>query len=222
MERVCEKRAVGFPVIPEAGMLTDECPVDFARKTLEWSRENLCGHSTYCRDGIAQLYRIVLDIQSGFGKSGDMDLMDEICGMILLSNDCDIAVRTAETVRRLVRDYADEWLNHVTRGKCTALRCASCFTAHILPESCTACGKCKAACPVGAIAGSEGYIHVIDQEKCSRCMTCERVCPNGSVIRAGLRKPVCPAAPVPVGSFQSAAASAGPGRRRRTRQREGG
>jgi len=48
---------------------------------------------------------------------------------------------------------------------------------HIDPDKCQACMICYRRCPVEAIAGGKGQIHVIDQEKCIKCGTCFEVCP---------------------------------------------
>ena len=37
---------------------------------------------------------------------------------------------------------------------------------------------CARRCPVGAIEGGKGQIHVIDQNKCIKCETCFNVCPD--------------------------------------------
>lgn len=64
------------------------------------------------------------------------------------------------------------------------------------PEECQACMICERRCPVEAIAGGKGLIHVIDQDKCIKCGTCLEACPPrfGAVeeIRGG---PVPPAIP---------------------------
>ena len=48
---------------------------------------------------------------------------------------------------------------------------------HIDPEKCQACMICFRSCPVEAIAGGKGRIHVIDQDKCIKCGTCYEACP---------------------------------------------
>lgn len=45
------------------------------------------------------------------------------------------------------------------------------------PEKCQACMRCLNRCPVEAIGGGKGRIHVIDQEKCIRCGSCLEACP---------------------------------------------
>jgi coenzyme F420-reducing hydrogenase delta subunit/ferredoxin len=66
---------------------------------------------------------------------------------------------------------------------------------YIEPEKCQACMICARRCPVEAIAGGKGQVHVIDQELCIKCGTCLDVCPDrfGAVVKI-VGEPV----PVPV------------------------
>ena len=50
-------------------------------------------------------------------------------------------------------------------------------TYYIDPEKCQACMICGKRCPVEAISGARGVIHVIDQEKCIKCGSCYEACP---------------------------------------------
>jgi ferredoxin len=56
---------------------------------------------------------------------------------------------------------------------------------YIEPEKCQACMICARRCPVEAIAGGKGQVHVIDQELCIKCGTCLEVCPDrfGAVVK---------------------------------------
>lgn len=67
---------------------------------------------------------------------------------------------------------------------------------YIDPKKCQACMICARQCPVEAIDGGKGLIHIIDQEKCIKCGTCIEVCPPrfGAVTRL-VAEPVPP--PVP-------------------------
>ncbi len=64
---------------------------------------------------------------------------------------------------------------------------------YINPEKCRACMSCFKRCPVGAIDGGKGLIHIIDQYKCIKCGACLEACPDkfGAVERL-VGKPVPP------------------------------
>lgn len=51
----------------------------------------------------------------------------------------------------------------------------------ISAEACTACMRCKRACPVDAIEGAKKTPHVIDQEKCMLCGRCLQACPFDAI-----------------------------------------
>ena len=68
---------------------------------------------------------------------------------------------------------------------------------YIDPKKCQACMICARSCPVEAIDGGKGLIHVIDQEKCIKCGTCLEVCPDrfAAVKKLTAEEPVPP--PIP-------------------------
>lgn len=51
--------------------------------------------------------------------------------------------------------------------------------AHLITDSCVACGTCIDECPVGAI--SEGSIYKIDADTCIDCGACAAACPTGCI-----------------------------------------
>jgi F420-non-reducing hydrogenase iron-sulfur subunit len=64
---------------------------------------------------------------------------------------------------------------------------------YIDPEKCQACMICGKRCPVEAISGARGVIHVIDQEKCIKCGSCYEACPP----RFGAIQKLCGVEPPP-------------------------
>jgi coenzyme F420-reducing hydrogenase delta subunit/ferredoxin len=70
----------------------------------------------------------------------------------------------------------DEYEGFYTTGEIDRLfdEIVSC---HIDPDKCQACMICRRRCPVQAISGDKGLVHVIDQEKCIKCGTCLKACP---------------------------------------------
>jgi F420-non-reducing hydrogenase iron-sulfur subunit len=64
---------------------------------------------------------------------------------------------------------------------------------YIDPEKCQACSICLRKCPVEAINGAKGMVHIIDQEKCIKCGTCFESCPpRFDAIKKIVHEPVPP------------------------------
>ncbi len=216
MKKICEITAEGLPAIEEVTNLAEGvCPVCQAARIARKAHGAICGHGTFCRDGMYQLYLIPEDISNGRGSVEDLDLLKDCCELIIKANECELSVRTAELIKTSLETHYDEWYDHLTRKRCKAMECPACYTLYIDPALCNGCGKCLGAAPENAVVGGEGMIHVIKKDLLAmKTGEFAAVCPVGAIKKAGLIKPPVPTDPVPVGSF-GAGAGAGGGRRRR-------
>jgi len=205
LDKQCTEIINKFPDI-------SDCPVSWAKDVIKIAREEACGKSVMCRDGLWQIEEIVNDAVTGDGQSEDLELMGEILDTMELLG-CDMVQKAAGVVKTSILGYMEEWENHIKRKRCKALVCKAYYTVHANPDKCTGEGSCIKVCPEGAIEGGEGLISVINQDKCTRCGECYTVCTKEAIMRAGAVKPKTPKQPVPVGSFEEA--SQGRGRRRR-------
>jgi len=52
--------------------------------------------------------------------------------------------------------------------------------AHVIDDSCAACGACMEECPEEAITEGDP-IYNIDAAKCTDCESCVEVCPTESI-----------------------------------------
>ena len=91
---------------------------------------------------------------------------------------CALGQTAPNPVLTTMRYFRDEYEAHVNEKRCPALVCKDLISFYIDPEKCAACMICGRQCPVSAISGGKGIIHVIDQDKCTRCGTCFDVCPD--------------------------------------------
>jgi NADH-quinone oxidoreductase subunit F len=208
----CEKtlrdiRGIEFPYSADR----DRCPVDYSLQLLSRLMKNICGKGVFCRDSSAQLEKILSGITAGAGKSGDIELINEICSAMELLCDCEMSKAASGQIAELIRSNPETWEAHVTRHRCPSTRCANLSLFYIDPVTCTGCGLCVAACPENAIDGGSGMIHVISPRLCSRCGKCEAVCPEGSIRRSDVAgvPPRTPSEPMPVGSFKAAVPGTG-------------
>ncbi len=215
MKKICGITAEGLPSVEEIVQGAEGvCPVCQAARIARKAHQSVCGHGTFCRDGMYQLYLIPEDISNGRGSVEDLDLLKDCCELIITANECELSVRTAELVKASLEAHYAEWNDQLTRKRCKAMECPACYTLYIDPAVCNGCGQCKQAAPENAIAGGDGLIHVVKKDLLAlKTAGIIGVCPVGAIKKAGLVKPPVPADPVPVGSF--GAAAGGGGRRRR-------
>ena len=52
------------------------------------------------------------------------------------------------------------------------------------PMVCPQCGKCAAACPVGAITQNAKGVYVVNKKLCTNCGACKEACPFGVMVNA--------------------------------------
>jgi NADPH-dependent glutamate synthase beta subunit-like oxidoreductase/formate hydrogenlyase subunit 6/NADH:ubiquinone oxidoreductase subunit I/ferredoxin len=193
--------AGSHPLISPDG---DLCIVELARSAVSFLKGESCGKCVLCREGSAQLLAILTDITIGKGKGEDLELLQEICEVMLEGAVCETGETAARIVLAGITRYREVFEAHIKKKRCPALVCRKFITYHILGEKCQGCQACLEQCPEDAIAGEAGMIHVIDQEECTRCGTCLKVCPveYGAVVKAGGVKPKTPDEPIPVGSWR--------------------
>ena len=53
--------------------------------------------------------------------------------------------------------------------------------AYRITDNCNGCEACRRLCPVNAITGGKGTIHVVVSDLCIECGGCGRVCPVAAV-----------------------------------------
>lgn len=156
-----------------------------------------CGRCVLGYEGATQIHAILSDIAQKKGKSGDIDLLLELCETMRGQALCDIGMGLAGLVLSAIEYFRAELEGHITKKSCAAGVCRKYVTYHILPDRCAGCGDCLDECEDDAILGKKGFVHVIDPDECVQCGRCLRACPHDAIVTAGTVKPKCPKKPVP-------------------------
>ncbi|MBU4438424.1 MAG: 4Fe-4S binding protein, partial [Acetobacterium sp.] len=185
------------------------CPVDQLKQFTDTVRRNSCGECVICREGLLQLAVVTAGITQGLGREQDVEIIQDISDDLIIGSSCDYGKEVGKIIRQQIAEYEDDFTKHIKRKRCDGLVCNKLVSFYVSPETCTGCGKCLDVCPVNAVAGGEGLIHVIDVSRCNHCGDCEAVCSDKAILRAGAVLPKLPQEPVPVGSFQADAESGG-------------
>ncbi len=175
----------------------NECIVDVLFKAVSSHKCKDCGKCVFGYEGITQLEMILKDITEKRGRSTDVELLQDLCGMMKTQSLCEDGVEVAEGVLAALDTYKKDFEDHASRRGCRAGVCERFLTYHILADKCGGCGECIDACEDGAILGKKRFIHVIDQNECMQCGACVAACDCGAIIRAGAVKPKGPKRPIP-------------------------
>ncbi len=175
----------------------DTCMVDVARYFTEFLADESCGKCVPCRAGIEQMVKILNRICEGEGKTGDIELLEEISEVVRAASLCALGQTAPNPVLSTIKYFRDEYAAHIDEKRCPAGVCKALVSYYIDADKCTACGICRRECPVEAISGEKNVVHIIDQDKCIKCNTCYEVCPTRfSAVRKISGEPV-PASPPP-------------------------
>jgi len=179
---------VGFDELTKAGSMMgsggmivmdeDTCMVDVARYFINFLTDESCGKCVPCREGLRQMLKILTNITEGKGKTGDIELLEDLSEVAGEASLCALGTSAPNPFLSTVRYFRDEYEAHINEKRCPALSCKELISYHIDPDKCQACMICFRKCPVDAIDGAKKKIHIIDQETCTKCGTCFEVCPS--------------------------------------------
>jgi len=154
----------------------DTCMVDVARYFIQFCVTESCGQCTPCREGVAQMERLLTEITEGHGSPEHISLLEELSHMVKDTSLCGLGTTAPNPVLSTLRYFRDEYDTHILDKKCPAGVCKALTTFIIDESNCTGCGVCARNCPSEAISGEKKEIHHIDQDKCVKCRTCYEKC----------------------------------------------
>lgn len=172
-------------IMGSGGMIVmdqDTCMVDIARYFLDFLNDESCGQCTPCREGIKRMLEILTDICAGRGKEGDIELLEELGGVIQKSALCGLGTSAPNPVLTTILYFREEYEAHIKDKKCSAGVCKPLFHYEIDEEACNGCRLCALKCPQEAITGEKKEPHILDQEKCIKCGICYDVCKFDAIV----------------------------------------
>ncbi len=156
----------------------DDCMVEIARYFLEFTQRESCGKCTFCRLGTKQMLEIITEFTLGKGKIADLETLEKLARQVKEGSLCGLGQTAPNPILTTLRYFKNEYIEHITMGKCPALMCQHLIAYYILPDKCErSCDACVGSCTVEAISANKKGIKVIDQEKCVKCGTCLKSCP---------------------------------------------
>jgi NADH-quinone oxidoreductase subunit F/NADP-reducing hydrogenase subunit HndC len=173
-----ESLAKAGSIMGSGGMIVideDSCMVDIAKFFLEFTQNESCGKCTPCREGTKRMFEILTRITEGKGQPGDIEKLERLGKMIQKASLCGLGQSAPNPVLSTIKNFREEYEEHIHQKKCRAKVCAS-LISYQITEKCTGCTACKRICPVAAISGSPKKMHVIDSDKCIRCGLCFETC----------------------------------------------
>jgi NADP-reducing hydrogenase subunit HndC len=179
---------VDFDALWEAGSMMgsggmivmdeDSCMVDVTRYYVRFLAHEGCGQCVPCREGLRQMSRILDNLVAGKGQEGDLELLEELCGLLRDASLCALGQSAPFPVLSALKHFRPEFEAHLREHRCPALACQPLMHYAIDRSRCDGCHLCAKECPTGAITGTPKTQHVIDQLKCNKCGNCQKVCPQ--------------------------------------------
>jgi len=172
----------------------DDCVVDVARFYMDFCVDESCGKCSPCRIGTTQILKILEKIAEGKGEESDLDKLQEISKAMQKASLCALGQTAPNPTLSTIKNYREEYLEHIRDHKCRAGKCKKLALFVIIPENCIGCGACAKNCPANAITAVEGWTPpadgskkkppmVIDQSKCLKCGECIAKCKKDAVVR---------------------------------------
>ncbi|MBP9651325.1 MAG: NADH-quinone oxidoreductase subunit NuoF, partial [Syntrophaceae bacterium] len=118
-------------------MNEDKCAVDMARFFMDFCQDESCGKCTPCREGTKRMLEILTNITQGKGKPGDIELLEEMAGVIKNAALCGLGQTAPNPVLSTIRYFRKEYEEHIFQHRCQATVCSALFKS-----------PCQHTCPV--------------------------------------------------------------------------
>ncbi len=159
----------------------DNCMVDVAKFYMEFICDESCGKCSHCRIGTKRLLEYLERITEGKGTMNDLKQLEELAATIQIGSLCALGQTAANPVLSTLRNFREEYVEHVVDKKCRAGVCKDLLMYVIDKDKCRGCSSCARHCPAEAIKGVIKSPYEIDQDKCLKCGICMATCRFGAI-----------------------------------------
>jgi len=170
----------------------DDCVVDVARFYMDFCVDESCGKCSPCRIGTTQILRLLEKIANGNGEDEDLVKLEEIGTAMTKASLCMLGGSAANPTLSTVRNFREEYLEHIHDKKCRAGKCKKLLRFIINTDKCIGCGMCAKKCPASCITALDAAKfpdkkkppYVVDQAACAKCGECMKNCKFGAITRS--------------------------------------
>ncbi len=157
------------------------CMVEVARFFMNFTQNESCGKCVPCREGTRRMLEILEDIVAGKGTLEQLDILQELGEAITDTALCGLGKSAALPVLSTLKNFREEYLEHVVEKRCKTGTCQALKRYVIDPSKCKGCSKCARNCPVHAISGKVKEPFTIDTAVCIKCGACMDNCAFGAI-----------------------------------------
>ncbi|MCL1928858.1 MAG: SLBB domain-containing protein [Treponema sp.] len=189
-----ETLAANGSMMGSGGMIVmdeDDCVVDVARFYMEFCVDESCGKCSPCRIGTTQILHLLEKIAKGNGEDEDIIKLETIGAAMTKASLCMLGGTAANPTLSTIRNFREEYMEHIHDKKCRSGKCKSLMRFTIDPAKCIGCGVCAKKCPANCIAAEDAAKYpdkkkppyVIDQGACLKCGECFNACKFKSITK---------------------------------------
>ena len=94
------------------------CMVKAAMRISQFYAEESCGQCTQCREGTEWMHRILIRLENGDGRNGDLELLLDICANMKALTICPLSDAAAMPIESYIRKFYDEFAAHIQQQHC--------------------------------------------------------------------------------------------------------
>jgi len=94
------------------------CMVKAALRISQFYAEESCGQCTQCREGTEWIHRILTRLENGRGRSGELELLLDICTNMKGKTICPLSDAAAMPIESYIQKFYDEFAAHIQEQRC--------------------------------------------------------------------------------------------------------